>query len=245
MSSIRTQLIGGPSTGFVGSTAVRRASKTNAHRLKAAGGASNATGTRESAIGDLGGAIGEALGGESGAGWGTAIGEALNRLLGGGDSKPHSGQSGQQFTANGGPCGPGRISMGGKCVDPSAILPGGEPFVAPGGGAAVMGAFGMPAQVPSIVVREVRKCMKGMVLGKDNLCYPKGILTRRSKYRKHRRPPRPPVSAADMKAIRRAARAKDRVASLGKDVGLHVSKTRGKSRKQIEQEIRLEILDRD
>ncbi len=41
--------------------------------------------------------------------------------------------------------------------------------------------------------------------------------------------PRPVVTAGDTKAIRQAARAKDRVLALAKDIGLHASKTRPKT----------------
>lgn len=107
-----------------------------------------------------------------------------------------------------------------------------------GTGQAVVGAFGLPAMVPEQVgsiqrrdgsVGPILRCGSRMVLGTDNLCYPKALLPRRSKFRKWRQPPRPTISAADTKAIRRAGRAKDRVLELAKSVGLHASKTKPKS----------------
>jgi len=91
---------------------------------------------------------------------------------------------------------------------------------------AVEGAFGMPAAVPDEEVRTVLVCPPGMVLGHDELCYMKALLPKRSQFRKWRGQARPPVSAADARAIRKAASAKDRVLKLAKSVGLHASKTK-------------------
>jgi len=96
-------------------------------------------------------------------------------------------------------------------------------------GQAVVGAFGMPAMVPMEVNRPTLVCPRGMVLGTDDLCYPKGVLSSRNLHRKWRRPPRPTISAGDARAIRIAAAAKDRVLKLAKDVGLHASKTKPKA----------------
>lgn len=97
-------------------------------------------------------------------------------------------------------------------------------------GQAVVGAFGMPAMVPEQVQRVMLDCGPGMVLGTDDLCYPKSVLSSRNKNRKWRRAPKPTVSRADERAIRKAAAARDRVLQLAKDVGLHASKTRPASR---------------
>jgi len=93
-------------------------------------------------------------------------------------------------------------------------------------GQAVVGAFGMPAMVPETEMVRTLRCPRGMVLGTDDLCYPKGVLSSRNLHRKWRRPPRPTISAGDARAIRVAAAAKDRVLKLAKDVGLHASKTK-------------------
>lgn len=116
----------------------------------------------------------------------------------------------------------------------------------PDPGRAVVGGFGLPAMVPDIVgsitrrdgsTGPIRRCMRTMVLGSDNLCYPKAVLPRRSKFRKWRGDVRPAVSAADVKAIRKAAAAKDRVLALAKDVGLHASKARPTSRPKAHQHL--------
>lgn len=105
-------------------------------------------------------------------------------------------------------------------------------------GKAVVGAFGLPALVPAVVGQIMKRdgstgpilrCRRTMVLGTDNLCYPKAVLPRRSKFRKWRGQVRPAVSAGDVKAIRRAAAARDRVLILAKEVGLHASKTKPKT----------------
>jgi len=135
------------------------------------------------------------------------------------------GQTG--FTAD--DCPPGMVKLGDNCIDLTALPPGGDPAVIAMNGNATVGAFGLPALTPQGVSRVVRKCGRGMVLGVDNLCYPKAVLTGRSKFRKWKRPVRPPVSRKDVVAIRRAAGARDRVLDLAKDVGLSVSKTKRKA----------------
>ena len=218
---------------LTGQTARRDLSRQVAHSFKVSGGGSVATGPRQSSVGDLGTATGGALGGAIGGETGRAIGEAFGGFIAEAFDRPSKRSSpssgGSTLTQGGssGPC-PGRlVKLGSNCVDPAAVLPGGQPAVVPqsgqmvgGGGQAVMGGFGIPAMAPLMETRIVRSCGPGMVLGRDNLCYPKSVLPRRSKYRKWRGDAKPPITAADMKAIRAAARAQDRVKALAKDVGL-------------------------
>jgi len=114
----------------------------------------------------------------------------------------------------------------------------------PDPGRATVGGFGLPAMVPDVVgsiqrrdgsTGPILRCMRGMVLGIDSLCYPKAVLPRRSKFRKWRGDPRPVVSAGDLRAIRKTAAAKDRVLNLAKDVGLFASKTRPSPRPKAHQ----------
>ena len=121
-------------------------------------------------------------------------------------------------------CPTGQVRVGNVCVDLTALPPGGDPAVTQtiGAGVATVGAFGLPALRPQGVSRIVRRCGRGMVLGVDNLCYPKAVLPGRSKFRKWRRPIKPPISRRDVRAITLAAAAKDRVADLARDVGLKV-----------------------
>lgn len=101
---------------------------------------------------------------------------------------------------------------------PTPMGPGGNV-----GGAAVVGSFGLPATQPAGRSRLIRSCGPRMVLGIDNLCYPKAVLPPRSKFRKWRRPPKPVISRRDTNAIRIAAGARDRVKELAQDVGFKVS----------------------
>lgn len=220
------------------SRTTRRMSKANAAVAKQTGAGSPKTGTQQTSASFLSrlgsAAVGFISGGPAGAIAG-AVTDPLGKATGGGRAPapplPSAGQGfapGQGFTGftGPGPCPPGRIRVESSCVDLTALPPGGTPAVVPqsgtvatAGGGAVMGGFGMPAMAPTVVTRLHRICGPGMVLGKDNLCYPKAVLSRRSRFRKWRQPPRPPVTSSDVKAIRRAARARDRVSALAQDVG--------------------------
>lgn len=136
---------------------------------------------------------------------------------------------GDNGNGNGGPapCPDGKIRVGDACVAPGDAFPGGDPFITGAGGQAVEGAFGMPGITPTVEQRTHRSCPEGMVLGKDDLCYPKAVLSRRSRFRKWRQPPRPKVSHADWKAIRKAERIKDKLKDLTKKhPGLRTAKNR-------------------
>lgn len=219
--------------------AQRRISHAQAHAAKAGGAGSSATAPREmvsrgilSRIGSA--AVGFVTGGVPGAIAG-AVTDPLGKGGGAGTpSRPAPPTSstynmpGASALAARGPCPSGHIQVSGRCINPLALPPGGKPAVVPSSGTdvsgymagrAVMGGFGLPAMEPRVETRIHRECGPGMVLGKDDLCYPKAILSRRSRFRKWRQPPRPPVTSADVKAIRRAARARDRVSDLAQDVG--------------------------
>jgi len=110
------------------------------------------------------------------------------------------------------------------------ILPGGRTGTLPQTfGDAVIGAFGTPALMPAQFMVPTLRCPAGMVLGKDSLCYPKQVLGARGKWRKHPADRRPPVTAADAAAIRRAAATTKRVQSLAKSVGLRMTPKRASS----------------
>jgi len=89
---------------------------------------------------------------------------------------------------------------------------------------AVTGAFGLPAMAPLVETRQHLVCAKGMVLGEDNLCYPRQILRRNSRFRKWRGAPRPPISAADVKMFRRLKGARETLKEFGAIVDLKVTK---------------------
>lgn len=85
---------------------------------------------------------------------------------------------------------------------------------------AVVGAFDMPAIAPFAETRVVLDCPPGMVLGKDDLCYPSAVLRRNSRFRKWRSVPRPSISRRDERALStRAAVVKD-LKRLSKQAGL-------------------------
>lgn len=73
-----------------------------------------------------------------------------------------------------------------------------------GGGEVVSGAFGMPAAVPVVEMREHHSCPKAMVLGEDMLCYPKAVLRRNSKFRKWRPGMRPILTGGERRGITKA-----------------------------------------
>lgn len=143
---------------------------------------------------------------------------------GGVDLLPGGNGNGTTMGQEAQPCPSGTFKVGDRCVAPGDAPPGGDPFTFPAGMQAVAGSFGMPAVTPRIEQRTHRTCPKGMVLGDDDLCYPRAILSRRSKFRKWRQPPRPPVSAADAKALRKVDRIRDKLRDLGKKADLKVTK---------------------
>lgn len=127
---------------------------------------------------------------------------------------------------SGAPCPDGRIRVGQLCLDPSAAFPGGVPLAIPAGGTvlngggspAVVGAFGVPARQPVVVAQPTRRCPRGMVLGQDLLCYMKGTIP--MKFRRWKPGPKPPMSAADAKALRRIGALQSKVKRLAKSANL-------------------------
>jgi len=127
-------------------------------------------------------------------------------------------------TSVGTTCPPGTIRGPlGTCID---LIPGGSTS---GGGMVIgrfdpiMGAYGA-GLLPGRESRTVHFCPPGLVLGKDNVCYAKGQLGKKN--RKHNPGFRPPITGGDVSAIRRAEAARKRVMTLGRGVGLYVSKKR-------------------
>jgi len=86
-------------------------------------------------------------------------------------------------------------------------------------GQAVAGAFGMPAMQPASEMRQRLSCPPGMVLGRDDLCYPKQVLRRDSKFRKWRPGVRPILTGGQRRAISKArsaiTTARDAISGLG------------------------------
>lgn len=108
-------------------------------------------------------------------------------------------------------------------------LPGGATGVMPVGQATI-GSFGIPAVFPMVAGNISRKdgttgpilrCPSKMVLGSDDLCYQKPLPRRFRKWKPDRKPP---ITAQDAQAIRRANSAKNRVKKLAGDVGFSCRK---------------------
>jgi len=89
-------------------------------------------------------------------------------------------------------------------------------------GEAVAGAFGMPAMQPAAETRTHLSCPGGMVLGRDDLCYPRAVLRRDSRFRKWRPGTRPVLTGGEVKAIAKARsaimRGRARMSGLGVSV---------------------------
>jgi len=118
------------------------------------------------------------------------------------------------LAADTGTCPGVAIKIRGVCVDPTALFPGGRPAFGPttgtdlvrggGGGAAVVGSFGFAAMEPEAMTSVRLQCPPGMVLGRDDLCYPKSVLRRNSKWRKWRPGTRPVLTGGQRASIRKA-----------------------------------------
>lgn len=68
------------------------------------------------------------------------------------------------------------------------------------------GAFGMPAMVPEAVSGVTLRCPSGFVLGDDELCYPKAVLRRNSRFRKWNPGARPILTGGERRGIAKAKR---------------------------------------
>lgn len=143
---------------------------------------------------------------------------------------------------SGGECQPGYRWDGKRCVEEGVggfierILPGGETGTQMDiYGQAVVGSFGMPALVPATVGviqnargenKPVRRCPKGAVLGKDDLCYQKGAISRQ--YRKWPKPTNPKgyISRSDLKALNKIHGLQEKAKNLAMASGFKVTKRR-------------------
>lgn len=88
---------------------------------------------------------------------------------------------------------------------------------------ATVGAFGLPAIVPIAMQRVVLDCPPGMVVGKDDLCYPGAVLRRNSQFRKWRSPPKSSISRKDERCLAAVDRVQKKLKTLGKQAGLKVT----------------------
>lgn len=188
---------------------------------------------------DVGGAVG-AFTGAGGCDWLPSPAKEICKGVGILVGKPTTTASDQTVSGTGmqqvPACPAGTVRVGNTCVAPGDAFPGGAPLFTEAGGQAVVGAFGLPAISPTIVgsvsnnrgeVSPIRRCPRGMVLGFDEFCYPKAVLPRRSRFRKHKGERKPPMTGADAAALRRIGSLKKRVKELAGDAGLTCS-TRGR-----------------
>jgi len=90
-------------------------------------------------------------------------------------------------------------------------------------GEAVLGAFDLPAIVPLALQSVTLDCPPGMVLGKDNLCYPRQVLGRNNQFRKWRSAPRPSISRRDERCLAAVDAVQKKLKTLGKKAGLKVT----------------------
>ncbi len=120
------------------------------------------------------------------------------------------------------------VNSEGQCVKSGLegaverFLPGGDTgMLGDVTGQVVMGIFG-PAMYPMQAgviaknngeMRPILRCRAGMVLGIDDLCYPKSVV--RGSRRKHKRPPRPLLSGGDRKVLRKADSIKNQLKKAG------------------------------
>jgi len=143
-------------------------------------------------------------------------------------------------------CPPGFKIVRGRCVARGTqgamqrLIPGGQTgMLTDEFGEAVIGGFGTPALEPAQVgtimrrdgvVSPILRCPRGMVLGIDELCYTKGTVPRQ--FRKWKPAANPPISAADMKAVRTFASVQKKVKKLAGDSGLTCAKKGTKTRRR-------------
>ncbi len=100
-------------------------------------------------------------------------------------------------------CPPGAFpGPGGVCIDPSAILPGGDRFI--GAGAPVMVLYGAAYEGTSRLIQRTT-CLSGDLVGDDGLCYNRKSLT--NKERMWPRGRQPLLTGGEMRAISIASRA--------------------------------------
>jgi len=133
---------------------------------------------------------------------------------------PSIGEIGDLFGGN------GNGSGNGQCEDPRLVWDPVKGFcVFPGSpeggmGEALMGRFGAALE-PSFFTINQRRCLPGMILGKDRLCYNTGAIS--NKERLWPKGPAPLLTGGEMSAIRKAAgaakkfeRAGGRMRAIGK-----------------------------
>ncbi len=153
----------------------------------------------------------------------SALGIVAGELSGGNFAPGPGGCPSGWATGPDGLCFPLSITTGGTgggfCEDPRlewdpvkgfCVFPGGPEG---GVGEARMGQFGAALE-PSFLSLNVRRCIPGMILGKDKLCYNKGAIS--NKERLWPAGTKPLLTGGEMSAIRKAASAARKFQRTGK-----------------------------
>lgn len=130
------------------------------------------------------------------------------RVGGGGETPTSPGTKPTGFVGGSGACPTGYRWDGQRCIETGMggaierFLPGGQTGTGMDVyGQAVVGAWGKPALVPYTGSIPTRRCPPGAVLGKDNLCYARNSIP--NSERKWPKPPRPLLTAQEMKTLRK------------------------------------------
>ena len=175
-------------------------------------------------VGTVGGGISSVLGGIGG---GSRCPGPYNYVEGVG-CVPKADYA-RRISGGSNPCPTGYRWNGTACVEEGVggtvarILPGGDTgYGSDIYGQAVVGAFGRPGIVPATEPITTRRCPPGMVLGKDDVCYARSSI--RNSDRKWPKPPRPVLSASDMKTIRRIKTLQNRVKKAAQTTGFSCKK---------------------
>lgn len=153
----------------------------------------------------LGGITGFLTGGPGGA----AVGAVTGWFAGEGESPTSPGVAGGTGygaapLATG--CPTGYVWRNGQCEKEGIVgwgqrtIPGGATGVAPYQPGYVAG-YGVPGSSPQARQQTTLRCLPGMVLGRDNLCYPKRML--RPSDRKHPPGTKPLLTGGEMKTLRK------------------------------------------
>lgn len=168
------------------------------------------------------------------------LGAGYNWLLGqlsGGQGPGTGGAGGSLAGATSNSCPQGYSWDGTQCV--ATGIQGAVQRFLPGGasgtladiyGEARLGRYGValvPAQVGQVaslrtgMVNPILRCPRGMVLGKDNLCYDSLTKTQR----KWPKPRKPLFTGGDLNALTRANKLKEKAKEIAQDSGWHVYAT--------------------
>jgi len=150
-------------------------------------------------------------------------------------SRGGGGQPIPSLVAPSGPCRPGQVRFGNTCVDLRALPPGGDPAFTPAAGV----ASGMMGGVTPLMDQQiVRRCLPGMVLGRDGLCYMKGSIPNKSRmWPKGRRPLGTPGELAALAKAASFGRRMENTVKRMQKIGVLKKPSRGRARARPQQRL--------